>query len=195
MLTSPLHTSAITTASSRVSESASARLGGSAITTQRTTAQGSASDECSTVSIVLRRGGGGEGFYCVCVRLHARHGSVYSLRRGSISSECCCRPAKREARRSREKPKREARRSREKPGEAERSRREKPGEQEEQQEAMGCERKAEGRQAHSPEATLLRLRAAPELRATHAATCGGAQSSVAAAVSAAAHPRQVFIGR
>jgi len=30
----------------------------------------------------------------------------------SISSECCCRPAKREARRSREKPKREARRAR-----------------------------------------------------------------------------------
>jgi len=177
MLTSPLHTSAITTASSRVSESASARLGGSAITTQRTTAQGSAGQRIRRMQYSLYRLAQGwrGGGVLLCMRAPPRppRVSVFSPSPPSVVVD----------------------QRREKPGEAERSRREKPGEQEEQQEAMGGERKAEGRQAHSPEATLLRLRAAPELRATHAATCGGAQSSVAAAVSAAAHPRQVFIGR
>jgi len=177
MLTSPLHTSAITTASSRVSESASARLGGSAITTQRTTAQGSTGQRIRRMQYSLYRLAQGwrGGGVLLCMRAPPRppRVSVFSPSPPSVVVD----------------------QRREKPGEAERSRREKPGEQEEQQEAMGGERKAEGRQAHSPEATLLRLRAAPELRATHAATCGGAQSSVAAAVSAAAHPRQVFIGR
>jgi len=177
MLTSPLHTSAITTASSRVSESASARLGGSAITTQRTTAQGSTGQRIRRMQYSLYRLAQGwrGGGVLLCMRAPPRppRVSVFSPSPPSVVVD----------------------QRREKPGEAERSRREMPGEQEEQQEAMGGERKAEGRQAHSPEATLLRLRAAPELRATHAATCGGAQSSVAAAVSAAAHPRQVFIGR
>jgi len=188
MLTSPLHTSAITTASSRVSESASARLGGSAITTQRTTAQGSTGQRIRRMQYSLYRLAQGwrGGGVLLCMRAPPRppRVSVFSPSPPSVVVD-----------QRREKPGEAERSRREKPGEAERSRREKPGEQEEQQEAMGGERKAEGRQAHSPEATLLRLRAAPELRATHAATCGGAQSSVAAAVSAAAHPRQVFIGR